>query len=52
MEVMFNYDLNPVIIAACKSQEQLEHYLKCLEEKDLTKFNDFEIKFEVTPLKA
>ena len=51
MDVMFDYDLNPVIIAACKSQAQLERYLKCLDEKDLSKFTDFEIKFEISPLK-
>ena len=50
-EVMFHYDLNPVVIAACKSQTQLENYIQCLKEKDLTKFKDFEIKFEVNPLK-
>lgn len=50
IDIMFHYDLNPTIIAACKTQEQLEHYLKCLEEKDLTSFNDFEIRFNVNPL--
>ena len=52
MDLMFHYDLNPVIIAACKSQTQLENYIKCLEKKDLSKFDDFEIKFEVTPFKV
>ena len=52
MEIMFNYNLNPVIIAACKSQAQLDHYLKCLQDNDLSKFTDFEIKFEVAPLKV
>ncbi len=52
LEIMFHYDLNPVIIAACKSQSQLENYLQCLAKKDLTQFKDFEIKFEVSPLKT
>ena len=52
MEIMFKYDLTPVVIAACKSQAQLEHYLKCLADKELDKFTDFEIKFEVSPLKV
>ena len=49
-DVMFNYDLNPTIIAACKSQEQLEDYLDCLKNNNLNNFNDFEIRFEVSPL--
>ena len=52
MDVMFRYDLNPAIIAACKSQEQLENYLNCLNNKTLSEFKDFEIKFEVSPLKV
>lgn len=50
LDNMFRYELNPVIIAACKTQEQLEHYLDCLEKNKLEDFNDFEIKFEVAPL--
>lgn len=46
--LMLNYDLNPVIIAACKTQEQLEHYLSCLKKNKLDEFTDFEIKFEVS----
>lgn len=50
LDLMFNYSLNPAIIAACKTQEQLENYLSCLERKKLDEFTDFEIKFEITPL--
>ena len=52
MDMMFNYNLNPAIIAACKSQNQLENYLVCLNGKSLDEFKDFEIKFEVAPLKV
>ena len=52
MEVMFRRDLNPAIIAACKSQEQLEDYLECLDKGNLDDFTAFKIKFEVTPLKV
>lgn len=48
MNIMFTYELNPVIIAACKTQEQLENYLNCLQNNTLDKFTDFEIKFEVS----
>lgn len=52
VDIMFNYDLNPAIIAACKTQDQLENYLSCLERKKLDEFTDFEIKFEISPLKV
>lgn len=50
IDMMFRYDLNPVIIAACKTQEQLENYISCLERNTLDDFTDFNIKFEVNPL--
>ena len=50
IDIMFHYSLNPAIIAACKTQEQLEHYLACLDKNKLDEFNDFKIKFEITPL--
>lgn len=51
MDMMFRYDLNPAIIAACKTQDQLENYLSCLERKKLDEFTDFEIRFELMPMK-
>jgi len=50
MNLMFTYELNPTIIAACKTQEQLENYLECLKNNELDNFKDFEIKFEISPL--
>lgn len=50
LDMMFKYDVNPAIIAACKTQEQLENYLSCLERKKLDEFTDFKIKFEINPL--
>ena len=50
MDLMFNKKLNPAIIAACKTQEQLSNYLNCLDKNDLKEFTDFEIKFEINPL--
>lgn len=49
MNLMFIYELSPAIIAACKTQEQLENYLDCLDKKQLDNFTDFEIKFEINP---
>ena len=50
MEMMFRYEINPAIIAACKSKLQLEKYLDCLSRKKLDEFSDFEINFEINPL--
>lgn len=49
LELMFRYDLNPVVIAACRNLDELDIYLDCLEENELYDFSCFEIKFEVMP---
>jgi len=50
MEIMFKSNINPTIIAAVKSQQQLEDYIECLEKNKLEDFKHFEIIFEVNPL--
>lgn len=49
LELMFRYELNPIIIAACRNLDELDIYLDCLEENELYDFTCFEIKFEVMP---
>ena len=49
LEVMFKYELNPIIISACKNLDEFDIYLNCLEENELYDFDCFEIKFEVSP---
>lgn len=49
-ELMLKHDLNPTIIAACKTQQQLDDYLDCLDHNDLGKFKHFKIQFNVAPL--
>ena len=49
LELMFQYKLNPIIIAACRNLDELDIYLDCLEENELYDFPCFEIKFEVLP---
>lgn len=49
LELMFKYELNPIIIAACRNSDELDIYLSCLEENELSDFDCFEIKFEVAP---
>lgn len=51
ISIMLRYELSPVIIAACKTQAQLEDYLECLSKNKLDQFTDFKIKFEINPLK-
>ena len=48
-ELMFKYNLNPIIIAACRNLEELDIYLDCLDENELFDFRCFEIRFEVAP---
>ncbi len=49
LELLFKYELNPIIIAACRNLDELDIYLNCLEENELDNFTCFEIKFEVMP---
>ena len=49
LELMFQYELNPIIIAACRNLDELDIYLDCLDENELHDFTCFEIKFEIMP---
>ncbi len=49
-ELMFKYELNPAIIAACKKESDLDEYLECLDTNTLSEFKRFRIKFEINPL--
>lgn len=49
LELMFRYDLNPIIVAACRSLDELDSYLNCLENNRLEDFNCFKIHFEFIP---
>lgn len=48
----FKANLNPAIIAACKTKKQLNNYLLCLSENQLESFSDFEIIYDVNPQKV
>lgn len=50
IELMFKYDLNPIIIPACKNLDELDIYLDCLDKNELYDFKCFEIIFEVNPI--
>ena len=52
LELTFNSLLNPAIISACRTLDELDIYLDCLNSGELDKFNIFEIKYEVLPTKV
>jgi len=50
MELLFNYDLHPAIISACKNLDELDIYLDYLETNELEKFDCFKIVFDIAPV--
>lgn len=49
MELLFNYNLHPAIITACKNLDELDIYLAYLETGETDKFDCFKIVFEFAP---
>lgn len=49
LELIFHYDLNPIVIAACRNLDELDIYLDCLDSNELDDFDCFEIRFEMAP---
>ncbi|MBS5854436.1 MAG: hypothetical protein KIC56_04340 [Clostridium sp.] len=41
--------MHPAIITACKSIDELDIYLSCLEDNQLDDFKIFDIKYEMLP---
>lgn len=48
-ELFTNYNLHPAIITACKSLDELDIYLACLEDNSLEDFPFFDVKYEIAP---
>lgn len=48
-ELFGNYNLHPAIITACKSLDELDIYLACLDDNSLNDFPFFNIKYEIAP---
>ncbi len=44
--------LHPAIITACKTVDDLDIYLACLENGVLSLFDSFKIQFDYLPMKA
>ena len=51
-ELMFETNLHPAIISACKSLEELDIYLDCLEDNELVNFSCFKIIYKSLPTLA
>ena len=49
IELMFNYNLHPAIISACKNLDELDIYLDYLESGETNKFDIFNVVFEMMP---
>ena len=50
LELMFESNLHPAIISACKNLEELDIYLDCLEDNELEKFSCFKIIYKSLPV--
>lgn len=50
MELLFNYNLHPSIISACKNLDELDIYLDYLENNETQKFDFFKIVFDIAPV--
>lgn len=51
IKLLYKTNLNPAIIAACKTQTELKSLLYHLDNDDLKEFKYFNIVFDVNPLK-
>jgi len=50
VELMTNFNLNPIIVRACRNVQELDIFVDCLEEEETDKFPCFEIKYEIAPM--
>lgn len=49
IELVFETNLHPAIISACKNLEELDIYLDCLDDNELEKFSCFKIIYKSLP---
>lgn len=50
LKLMYKHNLNPAIIAACKTEHELNSYLYYLDNKNLKGFRFFNIHYDINPL--
>lgn len=48
-ELLFNYNLHPAIIAACRNIDELDIYLDCLDNNETNLYKCFDIIFQIAP---
>lgn len=49
-ELMFESNLHPAIISACRNLQELDIYLDCLDDNELEKFSCFKIVYKAMPM--
>lgn len=49
LELFSNYNLHPAVISACKTVNELDVYLSCLEYNELDDFHFFKTIFKINP---
>ena len=49
-EIMYKKYLHPAIIAACRTLDELDVYIDCLDKNELEDFKIFKIKYELYPM--
>lgn len=49
-ELLFNYNLHPAIISACRNLDELDIYLDRPDSGETDKFSCFNIVFEIPPV--
>ena len=50
LKLIYKHNLNPAIIAACKTEHELNSYLYYLDNKNLKGFKLFNIHYDINPL--
>lgn len=50
LELMFEFNLHPAIISACRNLKELDVYLDCLDDNELEKFSCFKIVYRAVPM--
>ena len=50
LKLIYKHNLNPAIIAACKTEHELNSYLYYLDNKNLKGFKFFNIHYDINPL--
>ncbi len=51
LDLMAEKKLHPAVITACKTQDELETFLACMEGNHLDLFDKFEVEYKINPRK-